>query len=86
VEERLINIAIPGTPRRLFTYLPAAAYKGRLLPGQRCLVPFGHRKAIGFFIRQTGKKPESKLKPILEVLDHSTLFNTELFDRILTRI
>ena len=71
----LAQIAIEGPVRGLFTYI-ADEFWEQLAPGTRVLVPWGHRKASGFFIGE--KRPEdlghenidpAKLKPILRLLD-----------------
>ncbi|UCD95535.1 MAG: hypothetical protein JSU69_05655 [Candidatus Zixiibacteriota bacterium] len=50
MKQTLINIAVPGTPRRLFTYsLDSQLYSG-LKAGQRLVVPLGRRKVIGYYI------------------------------------
>ncbi|MFH0939696.1 MAG: primosomal protein N' [Planctomycetota bacterium] len=67
----LAEVAVVGPVQGTFTYSADAVWND-LKPGVRVLVPFGHRTATGFFIRErtepitTGTR---RLKPILRVLD-----------------
>jgi len=80
MDKKLIKIAIPGTPRILFTYQLPDRYEIKLTPGQRLLVPLGHRRMIGFYMGPAKKEPASKLKSIIEIIDSENLFNPELSD------
>ncbi len=73
--QTLVHIALPGTPRRLFTYRCTPDIAARLTPGQRIYVPFGNRKSIGFYIGPTDSAPGGVLKDIIEVLDRRSLFS-----------
>ena len=72
--QTLVHIALPGTPRRLFTYRCAPDDAARLTPGQRVYVPFGNRKTIGFYIGPADTAPQRGLKNIIEILDRQSLF------------
>lgn len=76
----MINIAIPGTPRRLFTYILPNHLARELSPGQRCIVPFGRRKVIGYYIESADRKPDVPLKAVSAIPDRNSLFNEELFE------
>ena len=80
MDKKLIKIAIPGTPRILFTYQLPDRYEIKLTPGQRLLVPLGHRRMIGFYMGPAKKEPASKLKSIIEIIDSENLFNPESSD------
>ncbi len=80
MSEKLINIAIPNSTRRHFTYSLPDNFGMKLYPGQRCIVPFGKREVIGYFIEFAEKKPEAVIKPIGGVLEEYSLFNSELFN------
>ena len=77
--ENLIHIAVPGTPRKLFTYRANPEIIERLEPGMRLKVPFGKRNTIGFFIEITGRKPPSGLKNISSLVDTRPLFDEGMF-------
>jgi primosomal protein N' (replication factor Y) len=77
--ETLINIAIPGTPGRPFTYSCPANNAASLEPGQRIVVPFGRRKSLGFFIEKTRQKPDAAIKSILSVIDYRSPFSHNMF-------
>jgi len=71
----LLNIAVPNTPNRLFTYLGPKNTVDILQPGQRVIVPFGKRRIIGYFMETTEKEPDARLRPITEILDPRPLFD-----------
>ncbi|MBN2226534.1 MAG: primosomal protein N' [candidate division Zixibacteria bacterium] len=73
--QTLVHIALPGTPRRLFTYRCPSDDAARLSSGQRIYVPFGNRKSVGFFIGPADKTPDGRLKNIIEILDRQSLFS-----------
>jgi primosomal protein N' (replication factor Y) len=78
-----INVAIPGTPRRLFTYgIPEEMYE-EIEPGHRCLVPFGKRRVIGYYIGQAEHKPGIDIKQIMDFVERHSLFSRELHRFIL---
>lgn len=79
MKQPLLNIAVPNTPNRLFTYLGFDSVEKQLRPGQRVIIPFGRRQVIGYFIETTDKKPKAALKPITEILDPKPIFNNELY-------
>ena len=45
--------------------------------GSRVIVPFGHRKAVGFVWEKTNTSEREELKPIIEVLDEEPLLTRE---------
>jgi primosomal protein N' (replication factor Y) len=75
----LVNIGVPGTPRRLFTYRVASEASRHLQAGQRLIVPLGRRKVVGYFIEPARQKPDVPIKNILGILDSRSVFNAELF-------
>jgi primosomal protein N' (replication factor Y) len=75
----LVNIAIPSTVRRLFTYRLPPQLIGRLKSGQRCIVPFGRRKMLGYFIDYTDKQPRARIRDVINILEPDSLFNNEMF-------
>ena len=77
-QEQLVEIALPGPFRKTFTYW----HDGSELPaaGQRVLVPFGHRRQVGFFLGPASTAPAAEIKPITRVLDEPSYFLPELFD------
>lgn len=76
----MINIAVPNTTNRLFTYMEPGAAHPPLKAGQRVIVPFGRRRVIGYYIGPTSKTPEVKIKSVIDVLDPQPLFDDNLLD------
>ena len=75
----LINIAIPNTGRKLFTYKCNEIFYQNLKPGQRVIVPFGRRKLSGYFIEKAKSTPTQKLREIIDIVDKSPLFDKNLY-------
>ncbi len=80
--EKLVNIAVPGTPRRLFTYRVKPEWYGILRPGMRLKVPFGRRNTVGYYISEASAAP-SGLKSAASLIDNRPLFDEKLFDFLL---
>ncbi|MEW5924003.1 MAG: primosomal protein N' [Candidatus Zixiibacteriota bacterium] len=78
MEKKLINISVPNTPNRLFTYLEPESSQIQLRTGQRVIIPFGRRRVIGYFIEPASRKPEAKIKSVIDVLDPQPLFDDNL--------
>ncbi len=81
-EKQCVEIAVPGPARRTFSYTAPTGLES-LQPGCRVIVPFGNRKLVGFFIRSSSPPTGIKLKNIIQILDHTSLFNRELFTFLL---
>ncbi len=79
MNRKLIHIAIPKTINRYFTYSVTSELAGKLKPGHRCLVPFGKKTIVGYFIKFTDEKPKFKIKPVSDILEPDSLFNKELY-------
>ncbi len=79
MKETLIKIAVPGTGSRLFTYKDKQTDQHALIPGQRCLVPFGRRKIIGYYIEPAVDSPAMELKSIIAWLEPYSLYTPEMF-------
>lgn len=77
----ILQIALPTPLRQLFDYLPP---KGddieNLKPGARVLVPFGKQKLIGILVGRSDHSdfPQSKLKPVLKILDKEPILTHEI--------
>ncbi|WP_232293135.1 replication restart helicase PriA [Stigmatella aurantiaca] len=69
----LASVAVGRPVRGEFTYVVPDVLSGRLVPGQRVLVPFGRGTALGFFLGPASPPAEEgvKLKPIQRVLEES---------------
>lgn len=79
MENNLINVAIPNTGRKLFTYKCAIESIKKLSPGQRIIVPFGKRNLTGFFIDKADYPPEARIREIREIIDAQPLYDKQLF-------
>ncbi len=73
-----VRVALPVPLPTLFDYLPPAG--GKLVAGQRVLVPFGRGKQVGIVVdaAATPALDASRLKPILQPLDDEPLLDGEL--------
>jgi len=61
----------------LFTYSLPADWQKTLQKGQRCIVPLGRRKVIGYYIEKAGTRPDAKIRDVIERLDPEPLFSRE---------
>jgi len=75
---RYAAVAVNGPLRRAFTYHLPDDIAG-LSPGQRVLVEFGRSRNLGFYLG-TAPAPKVATKPVLRLLDDTTLFPRDLFD------
>ncbi|MBI1423713.1 MAG: primosomal protein N' [Gammaproteobacteria bacterium] len=83
---RYFQIAVPSPLRQTFTYLAPHQQKGELLtPGCRVMVPFGRRKLVGIVCATSAQTDQahSRLRHILQVIDHSPLWPAELWQLLL---
>ncbi|MDE2665641.1 MAG: primosomal protein N' [Acidobacteriota bacterium] len=80
-----LEVSLPLPITRHFYYrLPEAPSKP-MQPGQRVLVPLGNRKVTGYVLKAHPRLPSDfpqtvELKPVLEVLDDSSLISPGLFE------
>ena len=80
-----VEVSLPLPITQHFYYgLPEEASEP-LQPGQRVLVPLGNRKVTGYVLRTLRRLPPdfpraAELKPVLEILDESSLISTRLFE------
>jgi len=81
--QKLVNIAIPGTAAKYFTYSLPEQLAEKLQPGQRCVVPLGKRNLFGYFLEYSRQKPPKGLRAINDILDRQSLFNGELYPFLL---
>ena len=84
--QRIIKVAVPCPLYRTFDYLlPPACQQLAIQPGMRVRVPFGRQKLIAIIIEETDKSefPPEKLKPIIELLDSSSLLPTDIIELLL---
>lgn len=67
---RYASVAVARPVRGEFTYLVPDELAGRLIPGQRVLVPFGRGTTLGFYLGETAALADSAvaLKPIHKTL------------------
>ena len=62
-----------------FTYLLPEGLPGPLVPGQRLLVPFGRGRALGFYLGPAEPRPETRLRPISQVLEAEPALPGDVF-------
>ena len=75
------RIAIPTPLRRHFDYLLPVNFHAKLpLAGVRVRVPFGRQTLVGILLKIVHETdvPLNKMKPVIEILDDTPVFNDEL--------
>ena len=75
------RIAIPTPLRRHFDYLLPVNFHAKLpLAGVRVRVPFGRQTLVGILLEIVHETdvPLNKMKPVIEILDDTPVFNDEL--------
>jgi len=76
-----VEIAVPASGNRTYTYRAPDHLKDRLSPGSRVLVPLGKARRIGFVWGEgAADVPEDKLKDILAALDEEPLIRHDIVD------
>lgn len=80
-----VEVSLPLPITQHFYYCLPEESSEPMHPGQRVLVPLGKRKVTGYVLRTHRRLPPdfpktAELKPILEVLDESSLISPRLFD------
>jgi primosomal protein N' (replication factor Y) (superfamily II helicase) len=80
MDKRLIKVAVPGTPRILFTYVLPDIQDIQLTPGRRLFVPLGKRRTIGYYMGPAEIKPDVKLKSVIDIVDQENLFEPKFFE------
>jgi primosomal protein N' (replication factor Y) (superfamily II helicase) len=80
----VVRVALPTPLRRLFDYrvAPPDAIAGAIAPGMRVRVPFGRQRLIGIAVQMAAASelPEERLKPVLERLDATPIFDPATLD------
>jgi primosomal protein N' (replication factor Y) (superfamily II helicase) len=80
MKEPLINIAIPGVPRKALTYKWPDNLGELPRQGQRCLVPVGRRRLIGYYLSPAEQYKGPGLKAVIDTIEKEALFNREIFN------
>lgn len=80
-----VEVSLPLPITRHFYYRLPEEPSEPMQPGQRVLVPLGNRKVTGYVLRTCRRLPPdfpqtAELKPVLEVLDESSLISPGLFE------
>jgi len=79
----IVSVAVPLPLRQTFDFLLPLEL-GPVAVGGRVKVPFGKRKLIGFItaIKTHSDYPVARLKPVMEVIDSSSLFDLHLWSTL----
>lgn len=75
------RLAIPAPLRRHFDYLAPTGYESKSVPvGARVKVSFGRQTLVGILLEIVHETdvPAQKLKPVIEVIDQTPVFDSEL--------
>jgi primosomal protein N' (replication factor Y) (superfamily II helicase) len=76
-----VEIAVPASGNRTYTYRAQDHLQDRLTPGSRVLVPFGKGRRIGFVWGEgESDVPEDRLKDILAAPDEEPLIRHDIMD------
>ncbi len=80
-----VEVSLPLPITQHFYYCLPEEASEPLQPGQRVLVPLGNRKMTGYVLQTLRRLPPdfpraAELKPILEILDESSLISPHLFE------
>jgi len=81
---QFVEAALPVPIRRAFTYRIPEHLQENVKLGERLKLPFGRRNLIGYAVALHVEVPtnveidESKIKDVLEVLDHEPLITDEI--------
>ncbi|HLB00465.1 MAG TPA: primosomal protein N', partial [Bacteroidota bacterium] len=78
MQKILIDLAVPGTVDRLFTYSVPANLAHLVRPGVRALAPFGRKNVAGIIVGTPGSTTVSGLRDILDVIDEEPVVGDEL--------
>jgi len=83
--QRIIKVAVPCPLYRTFDYLLPADCQQSIQPGMRVRVSFGRQRLIAIIIEEVEKSevPLTKLKPISELLDTTSLLATDIINLLL---
>ncbi len=83
-KQLILQVAIPIPLNRLFDYLAPEGLDS-ITPGTRILVPFGTSKKVAFAVKlvENSDVKIERLKPIIEVLDESSLLSEQDYQLIL---
>lgn len=65
---------------KFFWYKLPSKFKGKLKRGQRVVVPFRKEKKLGFVVEESSRRPEGKLKEVIDVFDKTSPFSDSLFE------
>jgi primosomal protein N' (replication factor Y) (superfamily II helicase) len=77
----LFDVAVPFPVDKLFTYAVPEELRGRVKPGSRVLVPFGHRRVTGYAIEERRRAPGPvAIREIAALVDEEPLLTDELLD------
>jgi primosomal protein N' (replication factor Y) len=81
MSELYVDLAIPATIDKLFTYSVPSELRETVQLGIRVTAPFGKRTVIGFVVARTTVKPNiPNLRKIQDVLDFEPLLSEELLN------
>jgi len=79
-EKRYIEVVLPLTVHKSYTYQLPPAYDGPVFIGQRVIAPLKNSKTLAFVWRTSPIPPaDREIKPIEEIIDLVPLFPVELF-------
>ncbi len=80
MSELCVDLAIPNTVDKLFTYRVPASLAGLARPCVRVLAPFGKRTVVGVIVgSNTVPAAAVKLRPLIDIIDAAPIIPDELF-------
>ena len=80
---QIVSVAVPVPLRQAFDFLIPKGSQ-TVVVGSRVLVSFGRQQRVGVVtqLKQTSDYPKEKLKPIIEVIDHFSLYDQHLWSTL----
>src|SRR4051812_40678215 len=74
----LVEVAVGAPVRGTFTY--EADEDPGLVPGRRLVVPFGRRRAIGFYLGPAQGEPATKVRRVEQLLDDGPVLPPDVLE------
>ena len=80
VADQFAEVVFPTPLKQVFTYRVPGALENLVVPGMRCLVPFGRRRTVGLVTGLVGKAPAGVkvMKSIYSLLDTEPSLTSDL--------
>lgn len=78
MQNLFIDLAVPGSVDRLFTYAVPPALRPLARPGARAVAPFGKKTVAGIIVSASDSTGIPRIREILDVIDERPILDDEL--------